>query len=302
MKTAAANIPVYSGDGEKLIGQLELGQQTLVITEADAGTVIAYIIGLVKKEDAGSLIDEEEWLRVASETEKFITYAAGQVGCLYVSGGQGQKLTKALIRKLEKKDSNYKRALKQYEKNVEKGRPVVAYDCSGLIVAYLLDNGYLGRDLTANGIYYTICDAIDKDELHAGDVVCKKKKTSSRVYHIGIYMGDGTVVHAKGRDYGVVRESINAAGWNRYGRLKVFAQTLTAPTYSRTMKKTKPNMRGDDVRAAQIALLAKGFDPKGIDGIFGPKTEKAVLAFQKAAGIEVDGIIGPVTWGKLFEE
>ncbi|MES1241873.1 MAG: D-alanyl-D-alanine carboxypeptidase family protein [Acidobacteriota bacterium] len=36
-----------------------------------------------------------------------------------------------------------------------------------------------------------------------------------------------------------------------------------------------------------------------IDGSFGPKTLKAVLAFQKAMGIQVDGIVGPQTWSAL---
>lgn len=37
------------------------------------------------------------------------------------------------------------------------------------------------------------------------------------------------------------------------------------------------------------------------DGIFGQQTKAAVIAFQKAHGLEVDGIVGPETWGKLEE-
>jgi peptidoglycan hydrolase-like protein with peptidoglycan-binding domain len=57
----------------------------------------------------------------------------------------------------------------------------------------------------------------------------------------------------------------------------------------------------DDVRKLQEKLKAHGFDPGEVDGIFGPKTEAAVRAFQQARGIEVDGIVGPITWGKLNE-
>lgn len=53
--------------------------------------------------------------------------------------------------------------------------------------------------------------------------------------------------------------------------------------------------RGDDVKALQKALNAKGFDCGEADGIFGPKTEAAVKALQKAAHIAVDGIVGPQT-------
>jgi peptidoglycan hydrolase-like protein with peptidoglycan-binding domain len=36
------------------------------------------------------------------------------------------------------------------------------------------------------------------------------------------------------------------------------------------------------------------------DGVFGPKTEAAVKAFQKKHGLAADGIVGPKTWSKLF--
>ena len=59
-------------------------------------------------------------------------------------------------------------------------------------------------------------------------------------------------------------------------------------------------MRGDDVKTVQKALKEQGFDPKGIDGSFGKNTEKAVRAFQKAKKLEVDGIVGPITWAALM--
>ena len=36
-----------------------------------------------------------------------------------------------------------------------------------------------------------------------------------------------------------------------------------------------------------------------IDGVFGPITRQAVLAFQGSAGLAVDGIVGPQTWTSL---
>ena len=57
--------------------------------------------------------------------------------------------------------------------------------------------------------------------------------------------------------------------------------------------------RGDAVRKLQEMLNTKGCDCGSVDGIFGSKTKAAVLAFQKANGLGADGIVGPLTWGKL---
>jgi peptidoglycan hydrolase-like protein with peptidoglycan-binding domain len=56
---------------------------------------------------------------------------------------------------------------------------------------------------------------------------------------------------------------------------------------------------GPAVVVLQTALRNSGFDPGPIDGIFGPKTNAAVLAFQKSKGLVVDGIVGPKTWAAL---
>ena len=57
---------------------------------------------------------------------------------------------------------------------------------------------------------------------------------------------------------------------------------------------------GDAVKTLQEKLNAKGFDSGNVDGIFGAKTYAAVTAFQKANGLGVDGIVGKLTWAKLY--
>ena len=58
--------------------------------------------------------------------------------------------------------------------------------------------------------------------------------------------------------------------------------------------------KGKPVVALQAILKAKGFDCGAIDGSFGQKTDQAVRAFQKAEGLEVDGIVGSATWEALL--
>ena len=51
--------------------------------------------------------------------------------------------------------------------------------------------------------------------------------------------------------------------------------------------------RGDAVRKVQEALGV------GVDGVFGPVTERAVKRFQRSHSLLVDGIVGPQTRGAL---
>jgi Putative peptidoglycan binding domain len=49
----------------------------------------------------------------------------------------------------------------------------------------------------------------------------------------------------------------------------------------------------------QGMLQVNGQDPGAIDGLFGPRTEAAVVAFQSANGCTPDGVVGNQTWGAL---
>lgn len=53
-----------------------------------------------------------------------------------------------------------------------------------------------------------------------------------------------------------------------------------------------PMIRGDDVADLQLRLGTLGFDAGRIDGVFGPDTARALLDFQRNAGLATDGIAG----------
>ncbi|MDO0930781.1 peptidoglycan-binding protein [Streptomyces sp. DG2A-72] len=56
---------------------------------------------------------------------------------------------------------------------------------------------------------------------------------------------------------------------------------------------------GPKVAEAQCLLRRAGISPGDVDGIYGPLTEAAVKRLQQRAGLVVDGIVGPHTWGAL---
>jgi len=60
----------------------------------------------------------------------------------------------------------------------------------------------------------------------------------------------------------------------------------------------KRGSRGNQVKELEAYLIGWGY-AVAVTGIFGPKDEAAVKAFQKRMRIQVDGQVGPVTRWKL---
>jgi peptidoglycan hydrolase-like protein with peptidoglycan-binding domain len=59
-------------------------------------------------------------------------------------------------------------------------------------------------------------------------------------------------------------------------------------------KPVKLGSKGASAMLVQAVIGAKA------DGDFGPKSVKALKAWQKANGLKDDGVVGPVTWDRMF--
>lgn len=71
------------------------------------------------------------------------------------------------------------------------------------------------------------------------------------------------------------------------------AEAVTYPTLRR-------GSTGSAVVTLQRKLSALGYWCGTADGHFGPLTQQAVWALQKAAGLTRDGVVGPATWSALL--
>ncbi|MGL5079893.1 MAG: peptidoglycan-binding domain-containing protein [Microcoleaceae cyanobacterium] len=60
--------------------------------------------------------------------------------------------------------------------------------------------------------------------------------------------------------------------------------------------------RGSQVRTLQTRLEIQGYNPGRIDGVFGPLTEAAVIAYQEAKGLTANGVVNEATWATLSRE
>ena len=74
--------------------------------------------------------------------------------------------------------------------------------------------------------------------------------------------------------------------------------TASNVEYARANFVFHKGQKGSAVKALQAALNALGI-PTKIDGVYGPATEKSVLAFQRSAGL-APGIAGPKTSAALY--
>jgi peptidoglycan hydrolase-like protein with peptidoglycan-binding domain len=65
----------------------------------------------------------------------------------------------------------------------------------------------------------------------------------------------------------------------------------------------KRGSKGQAVKDLQEALNEGGIGgfSVAVDGIFGKKTEDLVKVYQEVFGVDVDGIVGPVTWRFIDE-
>lgn len=114
--------------------------------------------------------------------------------------------------------------------------------------------------------------------------------------HTGVYLGDGTVVDARGASKGVRNDKISEYPWTHWA----------IPAWGEVKpKSTRPTLRrgnnGETVKEMQELLLKHGHDlgKWGADGKFGDATETAVRLFQSINGLYVDGIVGVKTWAAL---
>ena len=183
-------------------------------------------------------------------------------------------------------------------------------DCSGLFKwAFKQLGGTMYHG--SNTMYKSYCTAkgklskgkrTDGKELLPGTAVFTG--TEGDHGHVGLYIGNGEVIEAKGTQYGVVKSKVTDKKWTYWGELKGVDydmsehQTGDAGALHPVLRKGD---KGSAVKELQIKLIDRGFScgSYGADGDFGNATEKAVKAFQTASGLQPDGVVGARTWAAL---
>ncbi len=238
-----------------------------------------------------------------------VEYVIAQLGRPYWYGTFGQAACLELY--LQKKNQYPNQYTWDYD-----GTTAKVHDCVGLIKGYLWGNGpedtdpvyNVAQDLSAN-MMRSACKT-------KGEMATMPEIPGLLVFfdrHVGVYIGNGEVVEARSRKYGVYKSKLANRPWTSWGYCPYITYeepkkedddltTIVAVDLPVLCKGDK----SETVRAMQNLLLAAGYEMKtgdtvyGADASFGGATRRAVEKFQTEHSLAVTGQCDAATWRKLL--
>lgn len=250
-----------------------------------------------------------------NENTKTITaWLNEQLGCPYIYGGTGRTCTPDYRRTQMKAYAKYADLIVDNCQQLKSttcttckgckwaidGKGRMAYDCAQLVrfamktIGIAMVSGAHSQWLKT--AFVTTGEIKDMPR----DMMCiaYRKDSDGKMHHTVMYLGDGTVIHAKGHNYGVVKERLENVTLTHYG--------IPSGMYSNAelwSMGIDPGLNLPTLRRGSSGKLVEELQRKlgglTVDGVFGQKTETAVEAYQKAHKLTVDGVVGPKTWAAL---
>ena len=242
-----------------------------------------------------------------TKAEKIVTYSDSLLGCPYVYGGTGKTCTpsyrEARMNQYPKYADKIRNNCKRLKSGADSckgcrwadanGKGKLCFDCSqfalnvfkqvGIPLVSGANSQWLKTRFTESGVIAS---------LPANKVALVFRKEGSRMKHVAVYLGDGNVNHAKGHDYGVVKERLADVSkpFTHYG--------VPSGLYDALYPTLRKGNSGEYVTLMQSALSLSG-EKLEIDGKFGANTETALKNFQAGHWLVADGVCGPKTWDAL---
>lgn len=254
---------------------------------------------------------------MAFKSSELVEFCKKMVGQPYWYGTVVYRCTESrLTAKAKQYPSHYSSSrMSKYRKAIAERK--VCMDCVGMIKGFFWTNGGQGvvEYINGGGDFANTYQSNGCPDKSANGMLswCKQQgvawgtidtmpdKAGIPVYmnhHVGLYIGNGEVIEARGFSYGVVKTKLKDRPWKHWAYLPdslIDYNETPKPTKDlgyRLLHRTSPNLRGDDIAELQTRLTKLGYDCGKADGVFGKKTETAIIAFQTAVGIEIDGKFG----------
>lgn len=167
----------------------------------------------------------------------------GSGNSIYVLGGQGENLAAMtdtdrynfIDTREHGVQANIDRDIALYNQKVSEGyTDIYCFDCSGLIMNYLLNVVHAwAYDMTAQGLYDACAYHPTAANLQPYDLCfysTNHNNDNTDIVHVGVYLGNGLVEEAKGRDVGVVITQFAGRGWEFYGHFAALDPFIPNPS------------------------------------------------------------------------
>ena len=179
-------------------------------------------------------------------------------------------------------------------------------------IAFLLSNGTEVELLKQEGEWYQLRFGIVEGYVYAQYIFpLSKDGRNGTIMEDGVNMRKGAStdtdsVKTLAAGYGVQVVDYEE-GWYKinFDKSTGFVRRdyieVTGPfTGESTVRVLKRNMSGEQIKKMQEELKKRGFFLGETTSDFGPKTQQALIDFQKAANVEADGVAGQATLDLLY--
>lgn len=170
-----------------------------------------------------------------------VAYAKAQLGKPYWYGCFGQKGTSELLTAKARQYPTLYTAARIA--NARKQYGVKVHDCVGLIKGYLWSDNAAdltptynsAQDKSANGMYNACRER--------GTLATMPDLEGVLVFmngHVGVYIGGGYVIEARGFSSGVVKTKLAGRGWTKWGKCPYITYVAKSTASSKPAASTKP--------------------------------------------------------------
>lgn len=211
-------------------------------------------------------------------------FAITKIGTPYVLGTNGRSLTQSALNDLTKRNpSGWFTKARAPKLRALVGK--IATDCHGLIEWFVREQTGKNYDVTADTAFSASRKRGDIGSIPEVPGVCVRYKG-----HVGVYIGGGYVVEARGFDYGTCLTKLTARPWTHWyehPEIKYTGATLPAPSPQKVNRTTDRY----SVVWLQLALnrqIKKGYIKDvallTVDGEYGKKTALATGAYWRKKG------------------
>lgn len=271
------------------------------------------------------------------KASELVAFCKSMIGMPYWYGTCGYNCTESLLKRKAKQYPSHYGASRMSKYRDAINKKLVCMDCIGMIKAFFWTNG-------GSGVKEAIGTGREVPNKYASNgfpdksangmlSYCKSKKAKNGKIsslpevpgvllfspgHVGVYVGNGYAVEARGFNYGVVQTRVASRKWTSWAYIpdslleydtdgkgssgqSSFSGEKTEREYKLGERLIKKGVRGADVAELQKVLIQLGYDlgKYGADGECGSKTVEAIKAFQKDNGLSVDGEYGAKSHAKM---